>query len=216
MKQEDLNIIVKIRFGSNLYGTNTPDSDEDFLGVYLPTKEQILLQRVDKSVTFNDKKSDGERNTSGDVDCKYYSLHHFIKLACEGQTEAIDMLHAPDNMIIEKNYIWDLIVYHRDKFYTRNLKAFVGYAQKQAAKYGIRGSRLNTCKEVMDLLKLYETNYRNEPRKVREIWELLPDLEHTQMLGENKNGIREYKICGKIIQETVTCTYAYGILEKYG
>ena len=34
-------IILKINAGSYLYGTNTPSSDRDYLGVYLNTKEEL-------------------------------------------------------------------------------------------------------------------------------------------------------------------------------
>ena len=53
----DLNIILKIKFGSHLYGTNTPESDLGIKGVYLPSAHDILLGRVRKSVvneTVND------------------------------------------------------------------------------------------------------------------------------------------------------------------
>ena len=35
-------VILKIRAGSHLYGLNTPTSDEDFIGVYLSTPEELL------------------------------------------------------------------------------------------------------------------------------------------------------------------------------
>ena len=96
--------IVKIIFGSHLYGTDTPDSDQDFKGIFLPTKEQIFLGKIPKSINENTKKGEG-KNTADDVDTEIYSLHYFLKLACEGQTVSLDMLHAPDNMIIETKQI---------------------------------------------------------------------------------------------------------------
>ena len=35
------NLILKIRAGSHLYGTNTIDSDEDYIGIFLPEPEPI-------------------------------------------------------------------------------------------------------------------------------------------------------------------------------
>ena len=80
---KDLNVIMKTKFGSHLYGTNTPDSDLDIKGIYMPTEEQIFLGRFGKSNTYNVKVSDGSKNTSEDMDIEMYSLHYFIKLACE-------------------------------------------------------------------------------------------------------------------------------------
>jgi len=34
--------VVKIKFGSHLYGTTTPSSDMDFKSVFIPTREEIL------------------------------------------------------------------------------------------------------------------------------------------------------------------------------
>lgn len=203
-------IIVKMLFGSHLYGTSTPDSDKDFKGIFLPSKEQIYLGKIPKSYNNAKKKAEGEKNTADDVDIEIYSLHYFIKLACEGQTVAIDMLHAPDDMIVEKSEIWDEIVKNREKFYTKNLKAFVGYARRQAAKYGVKGSRLNAAGEVLDIL------YNCHPyMKLKEIWNLLPVEEHCYMIEDNPQGIKQYQVCGKIIQETASVEYAIGILQKF-
>jgi hypothetical protein len=40
------------------------------------------------------------------------------------------MLHAPEDMIIEKSPLWDEIIENKELFYTRNLEAFIGYARK--------------------------------------------------------------------------------------
>jgi len=148
-----MNTIVKLKFGSHLYGTNTPESDIDYKGVFLPTIDEIFLNRIPKSINTNSKKSGAtSKNTKDDIDCEIYSLHYFIQLACEGQTVALDMLYAPNNMIIEKSKVWDEIVKNRSKFNTKNLKAFVSYARKQAAKYSCRGSRLNTIEKILQIL----------------------------------------------------------------
>lgn len=200
--------IVKMYFGSHLYGTATEDSDLDYKGVFLPSKEQIFLGNIPKSYSYNTKKDDS-KNTKDDVDSEIYSLHYFVKLACEGQTVAIDMLHAPKNMIIEKSEIWDNIVYHKDKFYTRNLKAFIGYARRQASKYGIKGSRLSAAKEFIDFLKSYR-----EEIPLKEVWDLLPTGEHIHF-DIDPNGLRVYQICGKKFQETARVGYILPIMEKF-
>jgi len=203
-------IIVRMRFGSHLYGTATESSDMDYKSVFLPTKEQIFLGKIPKSYSSSKKKAEGEKNTSDDIDTEIYSLHYFIKLACEGQTVALDMLHAPDEMIIEKLDIWDAIVANREKFYTKNLKAFVMYSRKQAARYGVKGSRLDAVKNVIDFLNRYDGLIR-----LNDIWSELLIGEHCHMLGENKDGVPQYQVCGKIFQNTAKIGYVRDILEKF-
>ena len=202
--------IVKMLFGSHLYGTNTTDSDMDYKGIFLPTKEQVFLGKIPKSYNNAKKKAEGEKNTADDIDIEIYSLHYFIKLACEGQTVALDMLHAPADMILEKSDIWDAIVVNREKFYTKNLKAFVGYARKQASRYGIRGGRINAAQSVVNHLKDYYPD-----TKMSDAWDWLPIIEHCYMIEDNPQGIRQYQVCGKIIQETVRVGYVLDILEKF-
>ncbi len=145
--------IVKMIFGSHLYGTETKDSDRDYKGIFLPTKEQIYLGKIPKSYNESTKKGSTNKNLPTDIDTEIYSLHYFIELACQGQTVALDMLHAPDNMILESSTTWSAITANKEKFYTKNLKAFVGYARRQASKYSIRGSRLDTIKKVLTFLR---------------------------------------------------------------
>jgi hypothetical protein len=73
-------------------------------------------------------------------------------MACDGETIAIDMLFAPDEMIIETSDIWDEIRKHRHRLLTKNMKAFLGYCKRQAAKYGVRGSRLKAIDAVIGFL----------------------------------------------------------------
>src|SRR5262252_9423728 len=90
-----------MRFGSHLYGTDTSDSDLDLKGVYVPEARDILLQRVKPSVTSGREKGAGERNRPGDVDREYYSLQRYLALLAAGQTMAIDMLFAPDTVMVK-------------------------------------------------------------------------------------------------------------------
>jgi predicted nucleotidyltransferase len=41
-----MELLVEMRYGSHLYGTDTPQSDIDLKSVYLPEARDILLQRV--------------------------------------------------------------------------------------------------------------------------------------------------------------------------
>lgn len=103
----DIKTIVRMRFGSHLYGTNTPESDLDIKAIYLPSARDILLQRVKPAVTGHREKAKGEKNTADDTDFEAYSPAKFLNLLSEGQTVALDMLFAPPGAMLETpDAIW--------------------------------------------------------------------------------------------------------------
>ena len=204
-----MNIIVRMKFGAHLYGTATPESDLDCKGIFMPAKEDLLLGRVAKSVNYSTNK-DGLRNTKDDVDIELYSLHYFIKLACDGQTVAMDMLHAPEKMIFQKSKTWDTILENKHKFYTKNLKSFIDYARRQASKYGIKGSRINSALQVLEVLKDEDPS-----KKMRAVWDRLPRIEHCFDVAPDPNNMRQYQVCGKSFQESAAIGYVIPIIEKF-
>ncbi len=211
-----MNIIVKMKFGSELYGTVTETSDTDIKGVFIPDWETILLGTSPKVLNYNIKESHTLKNQKGDVDIELYSLHQFIKLANEGQTVALDMLHVPDNMLLQTSQIWKHIVSEKHRFYTKNLKAFVGYARKQSFKYSIKGNRLSDSKRVVEFLESMINEKNNILEKtIAGVWGFLPEGEHISKFYNPKNGLLEYEVCGKKVQETVTWEYALNVFKRY-
>lgn len=145
--------IVRIKFGSHLYGTNTPESDEDYKAVYVPCARDIVLQRVKGSVSTQRPKAEGEKNVAGEIDEESYSLQKFLKLASEGQTVALDVLFAPIwAMPVYPAPEWLEIIQNRHRLITRKSAAFIGYCRQQANKYGIKGSRVAASKAALAML----------------------------------------------------------------
>lgn len=208
--------IVKIVFGSHLYGTDTPESDKDYKGIFMPSPKDIMLGNIPKSINNQKQKAQGEKNTKDDIDEEMYSLHYFIKLALKGETAALDMLHAPRNMLVGEHHpIWDELQANRHLFYTKNLKSFVGYARGQAAKYGLKGSRLNVAQEFVDLLTHIMSLDNTGLAKMETVWHALPENEHARFIEDNQNGVRQYQICGKIVQSSQKITYAHNIMSGF-
>lgn len=203
IKKNDLNILFLCKFGSHLYGTNTPESDEDYKGVYLPTLEQCIIGEAPRTVSYYSGKDDS-KNTKDDIDIEIYSFHYFLKLLQRGDTGALDMLHAPlDNadIVLHATDIWKCLNKNRSLFYTKNLSAFVGYCRKQASKYGIKGSRLNACKKVMDFLENKEGILSDYD---------FPTGEHIHIIKANEDlkiPFDMIQVVGKKFQVTVQCSY---------
>lgn len=194
--------VVKMVFGSHLYGLDTPESDMDYKGVVLPTKRQILFGEGNFSVSESTG-DDKSKNGSDDVDTEMFSLQKFLALACKGETVAIDMLHAPESAIVESSPMWDYLVANRSMFYTKNMKAYLGYVRKQAAKYGVKGSRMAIIEQV---LHIAEEWVRLSGGKVVGDISSLPCGEHSDWVEQEHptNGTQKfYEICGRKFQTTL-------------
>jgi hypothetical protein len=219
------NLIMKCLFGSHLYGLQTPSSDKDYKGIYLPERDNLLLGNYAKhySQSTGDDKS---KNTADDIDVEIFSLPYFIELACKGETVAIDMLHAKDNLAESVDdwhntidFIWDELLADRTKFYTKDMKSYVGYARKQANKYGIRGSRMGAVEDALRVVKELSPELR-----LKEVWDLLPTGEHIlKVVTSDKSQSKPlnfYEVCGRKYQDTLFITqleaHLEGIYNEYG
>jgi len=151
-KAKNMNVISKIRHGSHLYGLATENSDVDYKGIFLPTFEEMVTGTASHEIRHSTGPKDG-KNSAGDVDTVYYSLQKFIKMACDGETIALDYLHCNDENLLQDSPVWTALVSNRHMFYTKNMKAFLGYCRKQASKYGVKGSRLAAMEEVLNALR---------------------------------------------------------------
>jgi len=148
-------LIVKLEFGSHLYGLSGPDSDRDYKGIVLPSKEDILMGNTSFHISHSTG-DDGSKNGAGDIDTEYFSLQRFLELIGKGETVAIDMLHSQEKNVVggDALYLWDHLKKGREGFYTKNMKSYIGYVRKQAAKYGVKGSRLAVLEEAMKKVDL--------------------------------------------------------------
>lgn len=216
-----LDLIVEMRFGAHLYGTDTPESDLDVKGVYLPEGRDILLQRVRPTITFSPAKAAGERNQPGDVDREYFSLQRYLELLAAGQTLAIDMLFAPDAAMLRPLApLWRDIQAQAPRLVSRRATAFVRYCRQQANKYGIKGSRVATARQALALLTEAEANHGTTAR----LTVIAPELErftacteHAGLVDAPMPGdriVRHLEVCGRQMPYTASLKSAREVLQR--
>lgn len=156
-----MNKLFELKFGSHLYATNTENSDLDLKSIYIPEAKEIVLNTYKKTISTQRPKALNERNIKDDVDIEIFSLDRYLKLLSEGQTVALDMLFAPDNMFTWKK-IGDPIFQHirdnKEKLICKDLAAFIGYAKQQAAKYGLKGFRVAALRDTLEFLEKLPTH----------------------------------------------------------
>jgi len=141
MKKQEIekNLIFLFIRGSQAYGTNTPESDEDFGGICMPSKR--VLYGLDKF--------EGEENWTDEqgnkIDKSIYVLSKAIRLMCENNPNALDYLYTPERVIQLMTPQWQRIVDIRDQFLCIKAKySFQGYAHAQLKRLEThRGYLLN-------------------------------------------------------------------------
>ncbi len=207
--------IVRILCGSHLYGTDIPGSDKDYKVVFIPEPEDILLGRV-KNLCKKE----------GDDDVEYMSYQQYLKLLCQGQTNALDMLFAPPSFYQSApKPEWYWILDQRQEFLSRNSSAFVGYCRQQASKYSVKLDRYEAVKSVVSLLTRYMEG-NQEAQRLSEILglnELVCDSEHMEWVykkGHYKSRIQHFSCCQTLIPVSATVKLALETfsrkLGKYG
>jgi len=72
----NVKILYLVEFGSTLYGTNTPDSDTDYKGIFLPSKESCFLNTQNKHISYTSGKSNSKNGTD-DIDFELWSLQYW-------------------------------------------------------------------------------------------------------------------------------------------
>jgi len=150
----NLNLVIKMQFGSQVYGTQLPTSDTDIKAVYLPEPEAILLQRVTDNFSLSTKADPSQSNSPEDTDTEIFSLQRFLQLLLEGQTIALDMLFTPPSFyLMTPHPAWEALRSERSTFLHRGVTAMARYCQSQAMKYGLKGSRIAALREVLTFLE---------------------------------------------------------------
>lgn len=219
--------IVKSYFGSHLYGTSTPESDVDFKEIFVPHPRDILMCQAMNHTNRNTNNS-ATKNTKDDIDHELFSLKYFFKLAADGETVALDMLHTPPELVVASDLpeVWKFIQDNRARFYTTDMKAYLGYVRKQAGKYGVKGSRLADLHKVLDVIRdVPEWKYDDRPQqkginerwKVQDIAEKLPlgeFLEWTTFVDHKSGEQKFYNVLGRKFQTTITIKEMKYSLEK--
>lgn len=153
-------IIFKLVTGSHLFGTSTPESDKDYMGIFLPSPDDFFgIDKAPDEWADNviDRDEQG-RNTDKAVDCKYYSLRKWASNAAKGQPWALEFLFAPQNKWIVSSPEWQSILTRKDYFLSKEgIGGFVGFAKSQVNKSVSKGANLRNIREIMALLEMVKT-----------------------------------------------------------
>ncbi len=221
-----MKLLAKFVHGSHLYKLNTAYSDTDYKAVYMPPLEDMLLGKINHSSSLGTNKSN-EKNSKEDIDFEVYSIHKWLSMLVKQDMVGFDMLFAPhdcvvyydkqgveitDDDLLKENPVWWVREVYRDMFLSSEMKGYLGYVNKQAAKYGVKGSRLDTLFVIKDVLS--ENECFDKDSRLESIKDLLPDTNHSSKSEDH------YEVLGKKHQwSTHLSMFVDRIdseIEKYG
>jgi len=212
--------IVKMRYGSHLYGTATKDSDIDIKAVYLPSARDILLQQIQPVIVTKTQTDQTQKNQAHDVDYDAFSPAKFLSLLAEGQTIALDMIFAPNQFFLEEpSPLWAEIKTIAPRIFNKKAVSFIRYSRQQAYKFGIKGARIAAARQA-ELIFKKGIEEHGGLAKVGilsdELNALTPDEHLTLGSLENISGekIQFVEFCGKKVVYTSTLKAAYDLAQR--
>ena len=143
-------LFIAIR-GSQAYGTQLPTSDIDYAGVYIQQQSDIYGNRYREQI--NDDKND----------TVFYEVKRFLELVSSNNPTILELLNTPEDCIIYKHPLYDLILEKKDEFITKVCaKSFGGYGIQQIKKAKGQNKKQNwesekvTRKDVLDFIYVIE------------------------------------------------------------
>lgn len=160
--------LAHFKVGSHLYGLNRPESDEDYMGVFLPTSADLLGLHPINEVDNSTKSSSSERrNTAGDVDDKMYSLPKFLHLSLQNNPNIIEVFFATKENTLEMTPTFQELIDNVDKIISKKVfHTFKGYAFSQKKKLTVKSERYGSLVEsVHDMEKTFSEEELHDTKR---------------------------------------------------
>ena len=156
-----MELIYQIIHGSTCYGLNTPESDIDYKGIFIPSKRAYytLEKGKDAYESMNSKK--------GECDSVNSSIEKFVSLAVNSNPNILEQLFVKPEHVLIRTVYSDMLTGIRKSFLSkRAISSYLGYATSQISRMQnmgkeATGSRLSSfqkfgydTKNAMHLIRL--------------------------------------------------------------
>lgn len=147
--------LFKCQSGSHLYGLNTPESDIDYVSVFLPSAYDVLsLQKCEYINNSTKSSNEDRRNTKDDIDDVAYSLPRYLTLALGSNPNLIEILFAPQKVVEIEDPIFTYIKENYSKFLSaRVFDSFMGFAISQRKKLEYKKTRFTQLQNAIEFLE---------------------------------------------------------------
>lgn len=209
------NLILRMEVGSNLYGTSTPGSDRDFMGVFVPTEEYILGNQHCEQVEIRTNPSgSGKQNTKNDVDTILYSLPKYLHLLAQNNPNIIETLFVPDKNLLFHTVYGDRILNLSPVFVSKKVKhTFLGYAFTQKKALTHKRERFQVLQSALVQLEDYEKRgIETLPAQMT----LVSMLREDGKWGQYEKGQQVFVVKKLIEQEISAYGHRLELIQKFG
>jgi len=225
-------LLYVCRHGSHLHGTNTPESDLDFKGLFLPNEDSCLLNVQPDSFRYSSG-NDDTKNSEDDVDIEIWSVQKWINLLAKGDSNALSMLFSILNnsmIVFLDESMTDMFSNYQHLYDPNKVDGFVGFSASQAVKYGLKGKRLETIENIIEYINILESsgniNVKEDKLNVLNLEEVVKlcdsktseGLSHVELVTQGNS--RYLKVLSKMYQDTLSLDYFKDRMkseyDKYG
>lgn len=132
-------LVLLGEYGSVAQGTATPDSDHDYMGIFIESEEQVIgLDNTDTKRVSD--AADGEKSAPGSSDTTYHSFRKFVQLAAGGNPTITSILFLPKYETL--TWAGRSLLYERDAFISKKCgAAYLGYMDAQIKAFADTGRK---------------------------------------------------------------------------
>jgi len=192
-------ILCALTAGSHLYGTSTPESDEDIRGVLMPPAEYWLGME-----SFEQYEPEGE-------DTVYHELRKFLRLSAAGNPMFLEMWFSPPSIKEDWNLFW-WVSLKADLWHAvlskKLIKPHLGMAQAHLARIEHPGKKAGF--KGLVAIEKYGYNTKDASHVLRVLYQALELLETGKLIFPRPEApfLSEIRT-GKHTLEAIRSTEAY-------
>lgn len=221
----DRELLFLCKAGSHFFNLASPNSDTDYKGIYMPSLEEFYRgesrRRFFERKTLEGNKT-GVKNTKDDTDLYMFSYTFFLDLLKRGDFNCMELLHAPEDVILVDSPIMQSLRGLRKNLLVNDISAFLGFIKKEYRRYGVNINHYKVQEDFANFLDKYPPH-----TKLKDIWSDIKEygkddkqiIFTTSLTGKSTN-VPTLKIAQRFYQSTVKTGYIVkGIrerLKKYG
>lgn len=146
--------ILEMRVGSHLFGTDTPESDLDLYGVFMPPQEVLFGLQNCEEVKFDVvAKDETGRNTKDAVDRTLTEYRKFARLALENNPNIVNCLFVNPPNLLFISPVGERLLAKREVFLHQGIyHRFVGYAHSQLQKMRVKPENFHALEQSVEVL----------------------------------------------------------------